>query len=312
MGAYAEAGYFSSAVSDCTGENMVMAGFATPEYEDILALEYKWAKEGVTSSAEGDWILDQGEQNFVSGKTGVFVLDPTIQHLITVARRTKALNPDAEFTVLGPLAKDKASVENGKKGFMRNPEATFGAAIMKESQNVNEIMAFLNWVYESEENYNLCRFGIEGTHWVNNGDGTYSYPANSKYSVTSPAYSGILTLVENQRRSNLVFDGYTAEEKRWISEIAGNAENYVKNDVMDYLFTSSDADNLAMAKEMTNVYQRLALPAWQGTADPKSPAPQDSTKSFFKYVIDMYNEGVKNVQIDFTTQYNNMKAVRGK
>ena len=288
--------------------NMVMAGFATPEYEDVLALEYKWAKEGVTSPAEGDWLLDQGEQNFVSGKTGVFVLDPTIQHLITVARRTKAVNPNAEFTVLGALTKDK---ESTKKGFMRNPEATFGAVVMKQSKNVNEIMAFLNWVYESKENYNLCRFGIEGTHWVNNGDGTYSYPENSGYSVTAPAYSGILTLVENQRMSNLVYDGYSAEEKRWINDIAGNPNNYVKNDVMDYLFTSSDADNLAMAKEMTSVYQKLALPAWQGLADPTAAHPQDASKSFFKYTIDTYNMGVNSIQKKFTAQYNNMKAARG-
>lgn len=309
MGAYTEAGYFSSAVSDCTGVNMVMAGFATPEYEDVLALEYKWAMEGVTSPAEGDWLIDQGEQNFVSGKTGVFVLDPTIQHLINVARRTKSANPEAEFTVLGALTKDK---ESTKKGFMRNPEATFGAVIMKQSENVNEIMAFLNWVYESEENYNLCRYGIEGKHWVNNQDGTYSFPADSKYTITSPAYSGILTLVENQRMSNLTYDGYSAEEMRWINEVAGNADNYVKNDVMDYLFTSTDDDNLVMAREMTNVYQRLALPAWQGIADPKAPAPSDKTKTFFRYTIDTYNSGVRNIQIDFTTQYNNMKAARGK
>jgi putative aldouronate transport system substrate-binding protein len=236
------------------------------------------------------------------------VLDPTIQHLITVARRTKAVNPNAEFTVLGALTKDENSE---KKGFMRNPEATFGAVVMKQSENVNEIMAFLNWVYESEENYNLCRFGIEGTHWVNNGDGTYSYPANSGYSVTAPAYSGILTLVENQRMSNLVYDGYSAEEKRWISDIAGNADNYVKNDVMDYLFTSSDADNLAMAKEMTGVYQKLALPAWQGIADPTAAHPQDASKSFFQYTIDTYNKGVNSIQKKFTAQYNNMKAARG-
>ena len=308
MGAFTDAGYFSSAVSDCTGTDLVMAGFATPEYEDVLALEYKWATEGVTSPAEGDWLIDQGEQNFVSGKTGVFVLDPTIQHLIKVARMTKEVNPDAEFTVLGPLTKDADST---KKGFMRNPEATFGAAIMKESENVNEIMAFLNWVYESEDNYNLCRFGIEGTHWVDNGDGTYSFPENSKYSITKPAYSGILTLVENQNMSNLVYDGYTAEEKRWINEIAGNAENYVKNDVMDYLFTSTDDDNLTMASAMTSVYQSLALPAWQGRTNPKSLDPNDSTKTWFRSIIDVYNNKVRAIQVNFITQYNNMKSSRG-
>lgn len=303
MGAFTDAGYFSSMIYD----NKVTAGFATPEYEDVLALEYRWAKNGVTSPAEGDWLIAQGEDNFVAGRTGVFVLDPTIQHLIQVARKTKEVHPQAEFTVLGALTKDATST---KKGFMRNPEATFGAAIMKQSENVNEIMAFLNWVYESADNYNLCRYGIEGEHWVDNKDGTYSYPAGSQYSLTRPAYSGILTLVENQNMSNLVYDGYTAEELRWINDVAGNPENYVANDVMDYLFTSTDDNNITMASAMTSVYQSLALAAWQGRTDPKKADPNDASKTWYKSIIDVYNKKVGAIQVDFTTQYNNMKSSR--
>ena len=248
------------------------------------------------------------KQAFVSGKTGVFVIDPTIQHLIKVSRLTKAANPEAEFTVLGALTADKAST---KKGFMRNPEATFGAAIMNESENVNEIMSFLNWVYESPENYNLCRYGIEGTHWVNNGDGTYSFPENSGYSLTKPAYSGILTLVENQRISNIVYDGYTEEEKRWINDIAGNKDNYVKNDVMDYIFSSTDEYNVTMASAMVSVYNSLALAAWQGKNDPNA-LYGNTNMPYFDYIINTYNQKVKHIQVDYTAQYNVMKQSRNK
>lgn len=308
MGAYCDAGYFSSAVAEKDGQNLVMSGFATPAYKDVLALEYKWAREGISSPAEGDWKIDQGEQAFVSGKTGVFVIDPTIQHLIKVSRLTKAANPEAEFTVLGALTADKDST---KKGFMRNPEATFGAAIMNESENVNEIMSFLNWVYESPENYNLCRYGIEGTHWVNNGDGTYSFPENSGYSLTKPAYSGILTLVENQRISNIVYDGYTEEEKRWINDIAGNKDNYVKNDVMDYIFSSTDEYNVTMASAMVSVYNSLALAAWQGKNDPNA-LYGNTNMPYFDYIINTYNQKVKHIQVDYTAQYNVMKQSRNK
>ena len=309
MGAYGDAGYFSSTLVEENGKKIIKSGFATPQYKDILALEYKWAREGVTSPAEGEWLIAQGEQTFVSGKTGVFVIDPTIQHLIKVARMTKSVNPEAEFTVLGPLT---ANDESEKKGFMRNPEATFGAAIMKESENVNEIMAFLNWVYKNPENYNLCRYGVEGKHWVNNGDGTFSYPEGSKYSLSKPAYSGILTLVENQRISNLTYSVYTAEERRWIKDIAGNADNYVQNDVMDYMFTSTDEYNELMADKMMSVYHGLALASWQGKSDgnPLAPSSQDPSRTHFDFIIDGYNLAVRHIQEDFTTQYNKMKANR--
>ena len=97
--------------------------------------------------------------------------------------------------MIGPLVRDETS---DKKGFMTNTEATFAACIVKSSKNAMKIIKFLNWVYKNPENYNLCRYGIEGKHWVNNGDGTYSYPeGKDEYLVKSP-YSGILTLVENQ------------------------------------------------------------------------------------------------------------------
>lgn len=309
MGAYCDAGYFSSAVSNVEGQDLVVSGFATSEYKDVLALEYKWAREGVTSPAEGEWMVEQGEQTFISGKTGVFVIDPTIQHLIKVARQTKEVCPEAEFTVLGALTADKNST---RKGFMRNPEATFGAAIMKESENVSEIMTFLNWVYKNEDNYNLCRYGIEGVHWVDNGDGTYSYPSGTKYTLSNPPYSGILTLVENQRMSNLVYAGYTQEELHWINNIAGNKENYVKNDVMDYIFTSTDEYNIALRDAMMSVYHGLALAAWMGKdgADPLAPSSQNASMTHFDYIISTYNKSVRHIQRDLTTQYNNMKANR--
>jgi hypothetical protein len=67
-----------------------------------------------------------------------------------------------------------------------------------------------------------------------------------------------------------------------------------------------------MASAMTSVYQSLALPAWQGRSNPKAPAAEDASKTFFTSIIETYNKKVKAIQVDFTTQYNNMKTARGK
>ena len=305
LGAYCDAGYFSSAVVTEDGKELVMKGGATSAYKDVLALEYKWANNGVISKEANSILLNDGETNFIAGKTGVFVLDPTIQHLIKVARRTKAQNPEAEFTVLGALTAHKGST---RKGFMRNPSATFGAAVTKKSTRVNQIMSFLNWVYESADNYNLCRYGIEGTHWINNGDGTYSFPKGKESYATSPAYSGILTLVENQRISNLTYKGYTEEELHWINDIAGNKDNYIQNDVMDYLFTQTDEYNIKQNAATNKLYQ-MAVDAWTGKGDPNALST-DGVNSVYDYTASQYRKDVAEIDQYNTEQYHLMKAQR--
>lgn len=283
-----------------------MTGGSTQAYKDVLALEYEWATTGVISKDGNSILLEEGESIFISGKTGVFVLDPTIQHLIKVARMTKNNDPDAEFTVLGPLKAHKDSPDD-QKGFMRNPTATFAAAITGSSKYVKEIMGFLNWVYASEENYNLCRYGVEGEHWINNGDGTYSYPEGKESYATEAPYSGILTLVENQNMSNLIYDGYSEEELHWINDIAGNPENYIDNDVMDYMFVSTDSYNTIVANAGATLYQ-MAVDAWTGKTDPLSLTSGGVT--VFDSVASAYNRATLEVQEYYTTQYKTMKAQR--
>lgn len=306
-GAYADAGYFSNVLTTEGTSELVMSGGATKAYKDILALEYKWANEGVISKDANSILVTDGESNFISGKTGVFVLDPTIQHLIKVARMTKIANSDAEFTVLGPLKAHKDSPD-AKKGFMRNTEATFGAIITGTSKKSRPIMQFLNWVYSDADNYNLCRYGVEGEHWVNNGDGTYSYPEGKEEYLTEAPYSGILTLVENQRISNLRYKGYSEEELHWINDIAGNADNYIDNDLADYMFISSDQHNIALGNATAALYA-MATESWTGKTDPLS-IPTGKTKCVFDDVTSGYNSAVKDAQVYFTTQYKTMKASR--
>lgn len=261
LGPYTDSGYFTTTIRNYTGMDGVYPGNMTEEYGDVLQKEYEWATNGVMSREANATLLEQAESTFISGTTGVFIQDPTIQHLIQVARRTKAVNPEAEFTVLGPLTKDAQST---KKGFMRNAEATFAAAILKTSERTVDILKFLNWAYKDADTYNLCRLGIEGEHWVDNGDGTYSYPAGKENYLTSPPYSGILTLVENQRVSNLVYDGYTDEERSWI-ELAATPEFYIENDLVDYILPKNER---YAAEAQNNMYEAVVVKAWTGQADP--------------------------------------------
>lgn len=304
LGAFGEAGYFTDAMFDTDGDgtkDTMIAGSASDEYGKVLDLEYRWVSEGILNPNGCETMLENAEAEFISGKTGVFIQDPTITHLIKVSRLTKEQNPDAEFTVLGALT---ATKEDTQKGFMRNPEATFAAVILKSSTKAVQLLQFLNWVYKNEDNYNLCRYGIEGTHWINNGDGTYSYPEGSDYDMR-PAYSGILTLVENQNMSNLINKGYSEEELHWINDVAGNADNYIQNDVPYYLFvTTPDMRTVINA----GITYGTADAAWKGSQNPS--APKNEQYTIYEYAALTSRQKTVSVYVDYLKQYQLMKQER--
>lgn len=240
LGAYdIPAGYYTQSEDTYNGQKIVdVGGLINSNYGKVLNVESRWISNGILPQAPDEKKVDDCEADFIAGKTGVFLENPNITHLVEVSRLCKAVNPGAEFAVLQAMTKDKSSTS---KGFMRNSVATFGAVITKNTPDYKAILSFLNWAYSSKENYELCRYGIKGTHWIDNKDGTYSYPDG--YDYQNKPYSGILTLVENQVISNLSYSGFTDTEKSWFTN-AAKKENYLVNDKVDYLLILQNKDAL--------------------------------------------------------------------
>ena len=273
VGPYGNAGYFTYGFNN----GKVVPGFCTSSYRKTIDLEYRWASEGLYSQEWSTILVDTAVSNFVSGKTGVFVCDPTIQHLIKVARQCKSVNDEAEFTVLGALPEKSGGTT---KGFMENSVVTFAACLLNTSKNVKTVLQFLNWVYKNEDNYNLCRYGVEGVHWIDNGDGTYSYPEGKESYLTNPPYSGILTLVENQNISNLTYKGYSDEEKSWIAT-AKNPDNYFENSLTKYMWPMTDATvNSAYSTAIAPVYGSC-VEYWNGVKESSRAHDLDGEISTF-------------------------------
>ena len=308
-GAFANAGYFFyGETTNDKGETIIAPGFAQEGFKDLLQMEYRWVHDSkILPSDANTQSLEASEGQFVAGLTGVFMTDPTVSHLIKVARKAKAQNPEAEFTVLGPLAQEKSPE---KKGFMRLSTGYKAAVVMSSSSNAEDIVKYLNWMYSDEENYNLCAYGVEGKHWVNNGDGTYSYPEGKESYLTKAPYSGIFSLVENQNMSNLLYSGYTAEERAWIAN-SQNESCYVKNDIIDYILPRNAGMSQLHSTSLNTYWNGVAASAWSGNTNPSNKSSENPKMTLAEFYRVNYLEDDAEYLDFLTQQYNIMKQMRG-
>lgn len=297
LGAYGvPAGYYTSSESEYQGTPIVdVGGLINKGYGDVLSVESRWISNGILPASPDDKKVDDCETDFIAEKTGVFLENPTITHLIEVARLCKKENPEAKFAVLGAMTKDKESTQ---KGFMRNSLGTFGAVIAKNSPDHKKILSFLNWAYSSKENYDLCRYGLKGVHYFVDSNGRYSFPEG--YDYENKPYSGILTLVENQVISDMEYAGFSEQELAWIAK-ARQAENYLVNDKVDYMLILPDKTLLnrhfSARKEMFNYTQSI----WAGT--------KNYSKAEHEAIVDNYLSSTHDYSAAVYNHYTTLKQL---
>jgi len=278
----------------------VVPGYLAENYAEVLDYAYQWSRNGLWEQFESTTTYAVREQWFYSEQVGVYVGNPRIKELIRVARRLNEYNPSAELTIIGPLCAGDADGNvtldaNGEEisGFRAEDSAYSGLVLNPKSRNQELVLEYLDWVYSSVENYELCAYGIEGEDWIKEGTDGYSYPSESY--VTKPSYSGTLKLLENINISNRIYSGYSQTERDWIS-IARNAKTYKGALIGMFLYKPADEvynDYLAAQNKMvTNVIYK----AWNGSVDPKvsHPGEADGVKNFYatssEYVTWMTNQ----------------------
>ncbi|GLX68588.1 extracellular solute-binding protein [Paenibacillus glycanilyticus] len=127
--------------------------------------------------------------------------------------------------------------------------------IPETSENADRAMAFVNWLFESQDNHDLFELGIKGKNWETVGDDKFKYPdgIDLTQNYSFPGY--MLTWNPNYiRLSSTVPDHlveyyrYIADEKTYIkSAVAGFAFNQdpVKNELANPDFVKVSNDELA-------------------------------------------------------------------
>ena len=213
VGPYSNSGY-TFKVIESYDENgnatSVVPGQIAESYYETICTEYRWSHDGLWEEECYTGQRDKKLQAFVNGKTAIYAVDPEITQLITAARKCKAANPNATFTILEPLyGVDENGNATDKRGYMAKQSANSCLVINKRSSKSEVILEYLDWLAENTANYDLATYGVENEHWIDAGEGRYVYPdAKKDRYEANPPYSGMYGLLKWQEYSYKMYDNY--------------------------------------------------------------------------------------------------------
>lgn len=181
------------------------------EYERMLQVNKLWTESPLSSGTV--------ERDFLAGKTSVYAPFPEVTQMIEISKKLKnSLNDDC--VMLAPL---RADGEETSRGNARLASAFLGLVVPKAGENTELMLKYVNWL-SKKENYELAKYGIEGTHWEKattaSGAEAYAYPEEKRadYEANLP-YSGIYCLLTDVFASNRIYAGYTQSQIKWVEEV---------------------------------------------------------------------------------------------
>ncbi len=140
-------------------------------------------------------------------------------------------------------------------------------AIPKHSKLPINAMKFLNLMYSDEVVVNLLDWGIEGTHYVKNEDGSISYPEG--VSATTSTYPMNYSFIWGNELLSHILAG--EDQDMWVKMKAFN-ETAPKSQALGFTFNINPV--YAEYTACLDVYQRYAKALGSGSVDPDVILPE--------------------------------------
>ena len=207
----------------------------TPGWSEYVDLMYQWSKDGVWEKESNNTTDDQRQTNFVAGRAAAYLAYPTAEQLINLSRKVYAADSSAELMVIAPFACEDAQgnaiYENGKQvvnGNLKTNRSFYGGIVPYNSGNYEILIKYIDWMYSSVENYELCLYGVKGEDWVDGEDFVYEgqtyktwrYPDDKADAyLLKPPYTGKYMLLQNINVSNRISGHYNTTEKKWFTSL---------------------------------------------------------------------------------------------
>lgn len=164
-------------------------------------------------------------------------------------------NPDFELSFY--VTED--SQRNREKGAVFSEMSQGNFLVVPEwSENIDEVMHFLDWMFASEENHDLFQYGIEGVDWEKVDDETYrtlEVPEQEKYSIAgysltwNPNYIKINENIANNKQLKEYAEYQNDFSTYQLSPLAGFVFNTepVRTKFANVTAKTAELDNLGLA-----------------------------------------------------------------
>ena len=214
---------------------LVPAQFS-PNWDKYVDVMYRWAKDGVWEKESNNTSDDQRQANFIAGRAAAYLAYPTAEQLIELSRKAYAADPSMELMVIAPFATEDAqgnSLYNADgtqvvNGNLKTNRSFYAGIVPYNSGNYEILIQYINWIYASPENYELCLYGVKGEDWIDGDDFVYEgrsyktwrYPDDKADAyLAKPPYTGKYMLLQNINVSNRISGHYNTTEKKWFTSL---------------------------------------------------------------------------------------------
>lgn len=227
---------YAYSLTDPTGELFKLSD--TPEYQAFLArmVDYKergfWSKNALNNTVT----MTDG---FINGKSASAMHN--VGTVVSAKKEADKNHPEWEAEVYDSMFGEYPTV---RTSYLGN-----GMGIHATSKNPQTCLKWLNFTRTDRQMYDLYMYGIEGKHWINEGEGKMSSTASS---ADYGGYSNWGFTQESMRRVDV-------NEWEGVEQIkASYAERAVDNPCFYFLFDNSDVKNeIAAITNLNNKYTKM-------------------------------------------------------
>lgn len=225
------------------GLNLFPAGFNVdnPEELEYFLKARQWQQDKIIDPD----VMTEDEPNkkFEIGLGATVV--QTIKNFANVEAELKANNPEAELEIYVA----NTALREKRANFEQTDFKAWNFLVVPKTvskEKLNNIMKFMDWLFNEEENHDLFQYGIKGKHWEEAKDasgkdieGTISTLGKEAY--TFPSY--LMTWNPTYLRYQVASDPKVEEYSRYMNDI----NRYVEVDYSEFSFNGEATEQLKTA-----------------------------------------------------------------
>lgn len=241
--------------------------YETDEYKEAVTLAHEWYKAGYIPKDVGT-ITERATELVGADKAFSFI---GTYNPATLAQNSSAAGKEMICAVIAGDGYKTSS-------FLRG-----GFGVPFSSKKVDAAVKFLNLTYSDSYVINLLDYGIEGTHYIKNEDGLFSYPQGSDSSST-----GYHMSIQSVWGNEFIAGVWEDNDPQIWEKLSEFNDSLLEARSLGLVIDTSNVKTQVSA--LANVVTQYAVPLENGELDTETGLNEFNEKLHAIGIEDVYNE----------------------